>query len=376
MKVLPPRKAPRSSAQRRNLGLLLLAGAILFALAGQYYFAERRNFLNDGVTLYAIGMILFAAAARLLDAPADEAQQRQSWWHTLAAHPLRTGLTIAGLLSALVAARITVAEPQPSDFTSAVIAWLLAAALVIGAQLPPPAAWRQRLASVSPWARAHAFELAALAFWLILAAFLRTWQLEQIPYPLSGDEAAMGLEARRVLANDLHNPFATGWLSHPTMWFFWMADLMKLFGTGMIGLRILSALVGTSTVLTLYLLAREVFGIIPAQLAVALLVTTPVHLHFSRQGLNNITDAWLSPLAFFFLYRGLRRNDTLSMALAGVTLGLLQYGYLGGRVVPVIMAAYFVYLILVEGDFLQKHFGHLVVMAVAALAVAMPILLW
>jgi 4-amino-4-deoxy-L-arabinose transferase-like glycosyltransferase len=248
--------------------------------------------------------------------------------------------------------------------------------LLIAAQLPPPAAWAERLARLKLWAAAHRWELLALAGWLVLAGVLRIWHLAQIPYPFSGDEAAMGLEARAMLRGELRNPFATGWLSHPTLWFYCMSRFMTVFGSGIVGVRIMSALLGATTILTIYPLAREMCGVSVAQIAVALLAAYPLHIHFSRQGLSASADIWFTPLVLYFFDRGLRRNSYLCMAVSGVALGLMQYGYMTARIVPVIIIAYALYFLLTERGFLHKHGRGLLLFALCALIVWMPMGTW
>lgn len=369
-------RARRRQAQQRVGGALLLGGALVFALLGQYYFRARRDYLWDGVAYYVVAVGLFAGLIYWLERSPKGPGVATRWYRTLAAHRLQVGMTIVGLALALAAARATIAEPPPPSFRGYLIAWAAGIVLVVAAQLPAIASWPTALARWRPWLETHAFELAALMLWVLLAAFLRLWRIEQIPYPLSGDEAAMGLEARRVMAGELRNPFTVGWLSHPTLWFFGQAQVMALVGSNILGLRLLSALIGATTVVTVYLAAREMFGLAVAQIAAALLAAYPFHIHFSRQGLNNISDAWLTPLVFFFLLRGLRRRELWSMALAGVGLGLMQYGYLGSRVVPLVVAVFLFTLVLGEREFIARHARGLLALAAGALAAGMPILFW
>ncbi len=369
-------RARRRWARQRVGGAVLLGGALAFALMGQYYFRARRDYLWDGVAYYVVAVGLFAGLVYWLERSTNEPGAIAAWRRALAAHRLRAGMTIVGLALTLAAARATIAEPPPASFRGYLIAWALGVVLVVAAQWPAVTSWPTAWARWRPWLAAHAFELAALALWVLLAAFLRLWRIEQIPYPLSGDEAAMGLEARRVMAGELRNPFTVGWLSHPTLWFFGQAQVMALVGSNILGLRLLSALIGVTSVITLYLAAREMFGLAVAQIAAALLAAYPFHIHFSRQGLNNISDAWLTPLVFFFLLRGLRRREHWAMALAGVCLGLMQYGYLGSRVAPLVVAAFLLTLALGEREFIARHARGLLALVIGALAAGMPILFW
>ncbi len=373
-----PRGRRTAAGGRHRVWLLtLLLGGLGFAVAGQAYFALRRQYLWDGVVIYLIGLSIFA----LLVWQMERSAAAGPGWASAVARLLtsnfwRLALSLLALAGAALAGRLAAVQPAAADFTFPVALWLGASVLVVAAQLPEPGGWRQRLRRIWPWLSERKLEAASVALWLGLAAALRLWQLDSVPYPFSGDEANMAIEARRVLKGELRNPFATGWLSHPAMWFFWQSHFVAWFGPDILGARLLSALVGTGGVAVLYLLARQMFGLAVGQLATALLVVYPFYLHFSRQALNNITDAALAPLVFFLLYRGLQRRENVTLALAGAALGLMQYGYLGSRVVPVVALAYVLLVLLREGRAATRLLGGLAVFAASALVVAMPIIFW
>jgi hypothetical protein len=74
----------------------------------------------------------------------------------------------------------------------------------------------------------------------------------------------------------------------PTMYFFVVAGFYKLFGVGVFGIRLLSALMGAATIPILYLLLRDMFNRQVALFGAAYLVAYHFHLHYSRID-NNMT---------------------------------------------------------------------------------------
>src|SRR5689334_14099989 len=99
----------------------------------------------------------------------------------------------------------------------ALIAWAAAIGLLLaGAWLLGP----QRPAFALARLRGARWELSAVAGITLLALLLRTAALDSIPYNFGGDEGEMGSMARMVLSGELRDPFATGWMSHPMLWFF------------------------------------------------------------------------------------------------------------------------------------------------------------
>jgi 4-amino-4-deoxy-L-arabinose transferase-like glycosyltransferase len=135
------------------------------------------------------------------------------------------------------------------------------------------------------------------------------------------------------------DPFATGWLSHPTLWFFLQAGSLTLFGDDVAGMRTLSALLGTATVPAVYLLGRAGWGRDVGLVAAALLTAYHLHLHYSRIALNNVADPLFVVLGFAALLHGLRSGSALSFAASGVALGLAQHFYFGARFAPLVALA-------------------------------------
>jgi hypothetical protein len=185
---------------------------------------------------------------------------------------------------------------------------------------------------------------------IILIAFgLRIWQLGDIPFTLGGDEGEQGVEILRVLRGELTNPFITGWYGVPTLSFFFNAPSVALFSNTMFGIRVMWVLVGTASVLTTYLLVKELKGTRLALISAALLATYHYHLHYSRLGSNQISDTLLVSLSLLFLMRGYLRGKWLDWALAGVVVGIGQYFYAGGRLAIVLALFLLAYLWVRDG---------------------------
>ena len=131
----------------------------------------------------------------------------------------------------------------------------------------------------------------------MIALLARVVAWGHVPNNFSGDEGAVGLEARDVLDGVVRDPFTTGWMSHPTLWFYVQAASLRVFGDSVVGLRMISALLGAATIPALYVFARRPFGARVALSAAALLALYHVHIHFSRIGLNNVADPLFALLA-------------------------------------------------------------------------------
>ncbi len=384
-------------SKRHRASLLLLLLCLVCAVAGQFYLEQLKNLLWDGIFLYSVAAVCLAGVLAL-NAPARNAggppvgrpagmfswqsrwaalqpALRRPWatargglrrlWDVALAQPVRAVALLIVPLSVYTGIRLN----EVGLGALAVLIWLLGigSSVVLwsglrraplgrpGATATPgeagaaeeageaaPAALRPAgLGPALGWAARHG-ELLAVVGCTLLALLLRLVQVGTIPYIISGDEASMGLDAVSVLEGRLTNPFATGWLSHPTLYFYMLAGPVALLGRNAWGLRLLSPLVGAATIPVLYLLARRLFDRRVALAATALLAVSHLHIHFSRLAINNVYDPLLGLLAFFFLVRGLQEGRLADFALSGCCLGLGQYFYMGGRLIPIVMAVYLV----------------------------------
>lgn len=145
---------------------------------------------------------------------------------------------------------------------------------------------------------------------LLLAAFLRLWQLGQYPVGLNADEAAIGYNAFSLLetGKDEHgNPWPIHFKSFgdykPGFYFYLVLPLVKFLGLNIWAVRLPSAVLGILSVWLIYLLARELFKKEEIALISALFLTiSPWHLHFSRGGWEvNAATTFILAGTYFFL---------------------------------------------------------------------------
>jgi 4-amino-4-deoxy-L-arabinose transferase-like glycosyltransferase len=221
------------------------------------------------------------------------------------------------------------------------------------------------------------WELVGVAALLLVALVVRGINLEHVPLNLGGDEGTWGMEGLAMFEGGrLANPFATRWFAFPSLSFLAWGLSIRIFGDSVAGLRALSVLIGTASVLTTYLLARELWGRRVAWLSAALLTFAHFHMHFSRLAVNNVADPLFITLSLWLLVRGLRKRQTIYLALAGAVIGLGWYGYFGARLIGVIAAVYAGGRFLIERRFRARHGWSLVALAGAALVVMAPLLLY
>jgi hypothetical protein len=252
----------------------------------------------------------------------------------------------------------------------ALLAWLAAVAAYALAWFSPRAA----ADALRAW-RAHRLELLTLGVVVVVSLVARAWALDDYPRAFGGDDAMASLHARSVLEGRPPTPFgasAIGSGHFPNLYFFAQAAVMWVAGDGVAGARMLPALAGTAAVGALYLLARQWFGRTCALAAAAMLALYPHHLFWSRNPLNNGPDALVFVVVLLFTTRALATGRPIYFALAGLSLGLGQYGYQSSRVLLGVVPLLVLREVVIDRRWLGRNWTGLAIMAGGLLVAYLP----
>jgi len=357
--------------------ILRLGAALALALWAQRSLLAHREAPWDGILLYALAMALFAAQLRRGQAKASGGLRRlvsQAWgdlWEALQRRPWRLGLLAlgCGAVAYVAASAVGRAAHRPSFDLLAL--W----ALGLGAALAAFVDWRALPARFpAAWRALRAPEGVAVIGLAALTVALRAASLETIPPVLSGDEASLGLEALAVLDGRRGNPFATGWLSHPSLYFFVQAAFIHLWGATTAALRLSSALISGGVAILLYLLARRFWGRGCALLATLYFATYHYAIHFGRLGLNNIWDPFWALGSLYGLTVALEERRPMPALWAGLCTGLALYFYMGARLTPILVASYLAFWAWRERGPWQRRLHLIALWGGMALLAALPLL--
>jgi hypothetical protein len=147
---------------------------------------------------------------------------------------------------------------------------------------------------------------------------------------------------------------------------------MRVFGTGLVGLRSFAVLCGLATVVFVYFLARELFGQRCAIIAATFLSFQTADLIFSRQQFSNDTVPMFLACVAYLLARGVKTRRPIHFAIAGVASGFALYYYAGGRVVAPTAIMFLGYVALTQRTFLARYWTHLSVFLVGLLLTSGP----
>lgn len=369
----------KTRANSETLGLapfdwgsaLGLGTALALAAIGQAMLLD--DSVGLGLAVYAIATVIFVPIVARVDPPAP--------WPPAVPEPLAQRAPVFVLwVTTSVSAAITIQGVSHPDGSTAqgyflALTWLLSIGLFSVSVLRAAGwHWPGRAEWVEGW-RAHRREGLAVASIGLLALTLRTLDIEH-PYAFVNDEGAVGREGLRILRGEWGNLFAVGWASQPRWSFVPAAASVALFGNTVFAVRLVSAIGGALAVVFVYLLAREMFGRRVGFLAAAFLLALPVHIHFSRLGVNNANDAMLSALVLWLVWRAVRRGRISGYLWAGLAAGFTVYSYVGSRLVPALAVGTLGYVALRQRDYLRGHVLHLLIFTAGALLVAGPMLVF
>lgn len=185
----------------------------------------------------------------------------------------------------------------------------------------------------------------ALLAIITLGAFLRFYHITEIPPGLYPDEAMNGSNAQEALAIGNFKVFYPENNGREGLFINLQAISVAAFGAKPWTLRIVSAIIGTLTILGIYLVAQELFASRAIGLFSAFFLATSYwHLNFSRIGFRAIMLPFMATFGMYFLIKRVRRGKPSDLIAAGLFTGLGLYTYIAFRfmvfvfAVPVIWA--------------------------------------
>ncbi|MFN8598817.1 MAG: glycosyltransferase family 39 protein, partial [Anaerolineae bacterium] len=223
---------------------------------------------------------------------------------------------------------------------------------------------------------------------LLIAAFLRLWQVGTLPPGLHYDEAADTIIAEQIARGESAPIFVEAYTGKEVLFFYWAAAWMKLIGPSAFAMRLAAAMLGLLTVAATYRAVAEILASPPhlrslsltrrgeqgvALLAAVFIATSFWHVLMSRLGFRSISEPLIQALALAALFRGLRLGRWRWFFVAGALIGLNLYTYLAARLFPVAIALIFLYYLAVDRRHRLDRLTQFLVTTASALVVFAPL---
>ncbi len=233
---------------------------------------------------------------------------------------------------------------------------------------------------------------------IILASFLRLWQIKTIPPGFYFDEAMNGnnaMEAWDTKNFELFYPENNG---REGLWINMMAPFLAIFGNEPWVPRAMAAIIGILTVIGLYFLTKTLFGSERTALFAAFFLATSFwHINFSRISFRAILAPFFLVWSFYFLWKTvaetkflnslslnfslrekfarprLEFKNLISALAGGLFFGLGFYTYISFRVAPLLLVFPFIKIWQAQPEERRANFKKIFVFLIFAFLIALPI---
>lgn len=189
--------------------------------------------------------------------------------------------------------------------------------------------------------RKHFLALATLA--LLVAAFLRIWQLSVYPPGPHYDEAAELLIARSIAFGGARFfPMVEAYQGREVLFYYLGVPLLALVNDGIFSLRVLSVFCNLIAIAASMALGRVMFGgrrgiVVGLVVGVLMTLSFPM-IWMARQAFRSSALPLMQALALLLLFKGIRAQTTrrsfLLLVIGGIVAGGALYTYNSSRLFP------------------------------------------
>lgn len=190
-------------------------------------------------------------------------------------------------------------------------------------------------------------KLTILILIILIASFIRIFELDKVPYGLFTDEVSEGYDAYSILktGNDRYGnylPLIFRSMDDYILPFYnySIIPFILLFDISAWAVRLPAAIFGILSVIIVFFLVRRMFNEKIALLASFFLAVSPWHSHYSRIAFPAIGFSFLFILSFFLMYKGLENKKYF--ILSSIPFALSFYTYHTSKLfIPLFILGFF-----------------------------------
>ncbi len=221
------------------------------------------------------------------------------------------------------------------------------------------------------WVRV--FSAFVLSLIVVLALFVRTHNIENIPGGLYPDEATNGTDALRANETGEYQLFYGNNYGREGLFINIQALFLKVFGINIPALKAASAIFGTLAVLGMYFLGKELFHRRIAGLIAAFFMATSFWaINFSRIGFRAIMVSALLSFSLYFFVKGLESRYWKHFLYSGLIFGIGVHTYVAFRLAPLIFILLLPALFWTYENFAARYWKPALAFIVGAFITAAP----
>ena len=209
---------------------------------------------------------------------------------------------------------------------------------------------------------------------ILLAIFLRLYQLDKLPPSIFIDEYNLFSDALKIVTGEPHPPwYGIGWYGTPQLSIVIFSWFIKIFGTSWFSFKLAWGIPAFLLLPVVYKLARHLLDRPSAVLTLLILTFAPIHIHLSRWAHGAIIITTLNMTSALFWYLGVVRNKLYFTVLSAGFFALSLHTYVGARSFMVFFGlaflGYFVYG-------LKKHRLQMVIKHTLVFGLTWFLLMW
>ena len=211
-----------------------------------------------------------------------------------------------------------------------------------------------------------------LAIIVLIAVFLRFYQLDQLPPGLHPDEAANGQDIFRIFSGDIRPLYATNG-PRESLFFFLQGFFVWLLGNTILALRIAPALIGVMAVIAVYYWGTDWFGRRVGLLAAFFMAVNPWVIIISRDGFRASMTPLMVALVAYFGGRAIKTKQMHYFIGAGIFLGLGAYTYTAYQLMVAAVVGLLGYIALFRRQWIKDNKKNFAAAIIAFLIVIAPL---
>lgn len=172
---------------------------------------------------------------------------------------------------------------------------------------------------------------APILFLLFLSCVVVFYQLLSIPKNTTFDEIEFAKLALQ-LGKQPYAPYSQLATGHATLYFYIILLSFKLFGVGLLALRLPAAVFGILNPLVFYLILKKILkNPLPFILSI-IFITMRWYFNFARFGFEVTFLLFLELFSLYFMFVYLEKKKMLMLVVSGIFAGLAYNSYQPGRI--------------------------------------------
>jgi len=360
---------------RENSQPIAMLFAIGLALTAQYFFTgeifthQRNSNTWDWTTNFSLGLFMlllatgFAVWAAFPVGKAEAGVAATSRPSADKSSGSQTWLIVSGVIYLLSILLYLLAGEN------SLVRWMWMAA--IGFLVIP--LWLQSRDGTRAEDRIPTWEWVLIGIIALIGFGLRYWKLTEIPSHVDNDVALMGTYGIELIQSGNYNWIGYSPSQHLLSYDQFQAWGMRLFGQNHYGIVMHSVVLGTLSLVFVFLLGRELGGPFVGFMAAGLLTISYTHIHFSRILFGN-SASFTAILVMYSIFKGLRARQSVWFALAGVFTGWGLLLYDSSRMIPLAILSIIAWQWIWHRQWLKSMYKNWMVFLAGALLAFGPML--